>query len=406
MQIKLLNVILLLTGGLVTAASSGTFDINLSEDGEQTATKTTTVAKDDTTSTDSGYAPQVSPTFPNLTIATGVISSYDGVNKTINTSKKLSKATLDLSKYPEPWASPDVNHTEVQDAINKINWDLVPDISVRPTDSNGDISFKDYNENEDPDCWWSASNCVSPKVDYLPDDIYTCLAKKQWGLTYDDGPFNLRDKSDKDAKTENRYAEPVLYNFLAKEGVKSNLFYIGSNVVTYPAAAKRALNDGHYICIHTWSHPAMTTQSNEKVVAELYWTLRAVKEATGVTPKCWRPPQGDVDDRVRSIAWQMGLRTVIWDKDTDDWDMPAPGGGNLKPSKVNAKFKKWIKHAKNGKDNNGTIVLEHELNSATVKMTEKWLPKIKKVFKVLPALACNNITQPYWEIDFTYPLDY
>lgn len=70
----------------------------------------------------------------------------------------------------------------------------------------------------------------------------------------------------------------------------------------------------------------MTTQSNEQVVAELYWTLRAIKEVTGVTTRCWRPPYGDVDDRVRAIASQMGMTTVLWDEDTDDWNMP----GNVK----------------------------------------------------------------------------
>jgi hypothetical protein len=33
----------------------------------------------------------------------------------------------------------------------------------------------------------------------------------------------------------------------------------------------------------------MTTLTNEQLVAEFYWSLRAIKEATGVTPKCWRP---------------------------------------------------------------------------------------------------------------------
>lgn len=60
----------------------------------------------------------------------------------------------------------------------------------------------------------------------------------------------------------------------------------------------------------------MTTQTNAQIVAELYWALKAIKEATGITSKCWRPPQGDVDDRVRAIAHQMGLRTVLWDLDT------------------------------------------------------------------------------------------
>lgn len=63
------------------------------------------------------------------------------------------------------------------------------------------------------------------------------------------------------------------------------LQYIGTNVANYPAAAKRAFNDGHYICVHTWSHPPMTSVTNQQAVAELYWTLKVIKETTGVTPK-------------------------------------------------------------------------------------------------------------------------
>jgi hypothetical protein len=33
-----------------------------------------------------------------------------------------------------------------------------------------------------------------------------------------------------------------------------------------------------------------------------------------------------------------------------------------------------------------------------------WMPKIQKVFNVIPALACNGVTQPYWETGFVYPL--
>lgn len=148
----------------------------------------------------------------------------------------------------------------------------------------------------------------------------------------------------------------------------------------------------------------MTTMTNEEAVAEFYWTLKAIKETTGVTPKCWRPPQGDVDDRIRSIAWQMGMHTVLWDWDTNDWDMPAPGGGNLAPSKVDGYFKGWIEDEQSGNQTHGHIVLEHELNNATVNMTMFWLPKIQKVFNVVPALACNNVTQPYWEQQYVYPL--
>lgn len=174
--------------------------------------------------------------------------------------------------------------------------------------------------------------------------------------------------------------------------------------MNYPAAAKRGLNDGHHLCVHTYSHQPMTSLSNDKVVSELYWSAKAIKAATGVTPKCWRPPQGDVDDRVRAIAWQMGMRTIMWDRDTNDWAMPAPNGGSTPPAVVDSYFQTWINDYNSGKDKLGHLVLEHELNSMTVNMSMFWMPKIQKVFNVIPALACNGITQPYWEQQFEYPL--
>jgi peptidoglycan/xylan/chitin deacetylase (PgdA/CDA1 family) len=64
---------------------------------------------------------------------------------------------------------------------------------------------------------------------------------------------------------------------------------IGSYVVSFPSAAQRALNSGNVLCSHTWSHKQMTSLTNEQLVAEFYWSLRAIKEASGVTTKCWRP---------------------------------------------------------------------------------------------------------------------
>ncbi|KAI8984092.1 hypothetical protein BDF20DRAFT_816495 [Mycotypha africana] len=359
-------------------------------------TKTTNKAS---TSTIKSYIPSHSPVFPSsLATPTDVVTEYNyGPYETAT-----SLPTTTLSGYPETWKTPPTDSPEVKDAISRIDWSKVPNAPVRKTNKKTGDFEPDTDGPHDPYCWWSDTNCVTPKID-IPSDYYRCGRPGDWGLSYDDGPFNRY--TDENAKTENRWAEPQLYNWLAKHNnQKASLFYIGSNVVNYPAAAKRALENGHYLCVHTWSHPPMTTLTNEEVVSELYWTLKAIKEATGVTTKCWRPPQGDVDDRIRSIAWQMGMRTVLWDEDTNDWDMPAPGGGDLSPETVDGYFEQWIADQKAHNQTTGHIVLEHELNHATVNMTEKWLPTIQKYFNVLPALACVNVSQPYWEESFVYPL--
>ncbi|KAF7724205.1 hypothetical protein EC973_001224 [Apophysomyces ossiformis] len=352
------------------------------------------------TSTSSSILAVASPTWlPDFPKPADVVSAYP--TNPPNISDTLSHQSLNLSEYPEPWTSPKTDHPEIAAVMKAIDWSKVPNAAIHKDKPNGDISFSGYDENNDPYCWWSDTNCVKPKATYLPEDVYECPKAGDWGQTFDDGPFNPSDDP-----VLNEYAEPRLYNFLAQHNQKATLFYIGSNVVTYPAAARRALNDGHVICVHTWSHPQMTTQSNIKVVAEFYWTLRAIKQTLGITPKCWRPPYGDVDDRVRAIAWQMGMRTFLWDRDTNDWDMPGDGGGNLPPAKVDEYFEGWIDARKNGTDNKtGHVVLEHELNNSTVMMAEKWLPKMQQTFNVITPHACMNITEPYWETNFVYPTE-
>ncbi|PHZ13500.1 glycoside hydrolase/deacetylase [Rhizopus microsporus ATCC 52813] len=363
------------------------------------ASAVTTTTSSSATSTTDGILAVQSPTWlPDFPVPSGVNSGYP--TGAPNITDSLSRTTLNLSAYPEPWGEPSTTHPEIKAVIKAIDWSKVPKAPVRKAKSNGDLDMAGYDASKDPYCWWSDSNCVTPKVSYLPKDIYMCPNAGDWGLNYDDGPYNPSD----DDKELNKYAEPELYNFLAKnKNQKATLFYIGSNVATYPEAARRALNDGHVLCVHTWSHPQMTAQTNEQVVAQLYWTLRAIKEATGITTRCWRPPYGDVDDRVRAIAWQMGMQTILWDEDTNDWNMPGDGGGNLSPSKVDGYFEGWIKSQQSGKETHGHIVLEHELNNATVKMTEKWLPKLQETFNVNTIQHCMNISQPYWETNWVYP---
>ncbi|KAG2171829.1 hypothetical protein INT43_008209 [Umbelopsis isabellina] len=351
--------------------------------------------------TTDGLLAQTSPAYlATITPLAGNVNAAPAPGAAIPTGA-LGNVTIDTSVYPAVWEVPPTNSSEVQAAIAAIDWTKVPNATVHTADNNGDLSFTGYDANTDPYCWWSDTNCVKPKVDYLPPDIYNCPNPGDWGLTYDDGPLNPANPPAPD-----QWAEPNLYNFLAAANQKATLFYIGSNVLTFPQAAQRALADGLTICVHTWSHPPMTTMTNDQAVAQFYWTLRAIKEVIGITPKCWRPPYGDVDDRIRSIAWQMGMRTIIWDEDTNDWNMPGEGGGNLPPATVDGYFQGWIDARKNGSDTaSGHVVLEHELNNATVSMAEKWLPQIKQVFNVVPVHECQNISQPYWESNFVYPTE-
>jgi hypothetical protein len=105
----------------------------------------------------------------------------------------------------------------------------------------------------------------------------------------------------------------------------------------------------------------MTTLTNEQVVAELGWCLQIIHDSTGGRiPKFWRPPYGDVDNRVRAIAKIIfGLRTVIWNHDTEDWTLTT---GGTTPSKIHSNMQKWL----SGPKSPGLVILEHELSTGSV----------------------------------------
>jgi peptidoglycan/xylan/chitin deacetylase (PgdA/CDA1 family) len=70
---------------------------------------------------------------------------------------------------------------------------------------------------------------------------------------------------------------------------------VGSRVVSYPGLLQQEYLGGHQIAVHTWSHPSLTTLTNEEIIAEFGWSKKAINDVLGVTPIYWRPPYGDVE---------------------------------------------------------------------------------------------------------------
>lgn len=177
------------------------------------------------------------------------------------------------------------------------------------------------------------------------------------------------------------------------------MFYIGSNVLNWPLQAQRGIIDGHHLMSHTWSHPYMTSLTDTQVFAELYYASKAIRDVTGVTVTGWRPPYGDVDDRVRAIATGLGLKTVIWSADTDDWEiMPA---GKLTKQQVTDNYNNIINAVSS---TTGNMVLTHEINGDTMQIAMDMYPNIAAKFDhIVPLTACMNWTSPYAEGNITYP---
>ncbi|KAJ7050669.1 chitin deacetylase [Mycena amicta] len=244
-----------------------------------------------------------------------------------------------------------------------------------------------YDAAGDPDCWWTNTQCLTPKHPGVKADIADVPEPRTLGYGFDDGPYCGHNE---------------FYNFLTAKGQKATMFYIGSNVVDSPLQAQRAVVDGHEICVHTWAHPSLTALTNEQVFGELWYTMKAIKLVTGVTPTCFRPPRGDIDDRVRFIAQSLDLVSIMWKYDSFDWEQ---GTNGVTPATVQGNYDKLISDAKSGALNSrGAIILTHELSNYTMQTAVDNYPKLLDAFDYLvPVGVAYNKTTPYVETNYTQP---
>ncbi|KAK7034576.1 hypothetical protein VNI00_012204 [Paramarasmius palmivorus] len=261
--------------------------------------------------------------------------------------------------------------------------------SIPKIASKGDITktIKTYDSGNDPDCWWTATGCTVAKAPGVPSDVDLIPAASTLGYGFDDGP---------------NCGHNQFYDYLTSQNQKATMFFIGSNVFNWPLQAKRAAEDGHEICVHTWSHNPMTGLTDEQAFAEIWYTvslvidvvvMEAIKLITGVETKCFRPPQGDIDDRIRAIAAALGLRTVLWKYDTDD-TIPVPGTDKADPLAIEKNYEDFIQLAQGGEFQNvGAILLAHETNNLTMSKAIKYYPELKAAFKnVLPVFGALSLT--------------
>jgi len=169
-------------------------------------------------------------------------------------------------------------------------------------------------------------------------------------LTFDACPTSLHDE----------YDEEVI-NILVEEKVPATLFLSGKWVENNPERAKfLASNPLFEIAAHGYYHRHMTQQADERVISELKRTQTIIKKVTGKTPRYFRAPYCEVDDRLVKLASVSGLRTIQYDIASGD---PDP---HLSPKKI---INYVLADAKNG-----SIIIFH-MNHKGVH-TAEILPKI------------------------------
>jgi peptidoglycan/xylan/chitin deacetylase (PgdA/CDA1 family) len=129
-------------------------------------------------------------------------------------------------------------------------------------------------------------------------------------LTFDDGP-----SPDWTA---------TILTTLEQTHTPATFFVVGASARSYPDLIRREATDG-VIAMHTWDHPYMTKLTAAARAWELASTANAIHNDLGAN-YClpyWRPPFGDYNSAVVAQTTAMGLTTVTWSVDPQDWSSPG-----------------------------------------------------------------------------------
>ncbi len=121
-------------------------------------------------------------------------------------------------------------------------------------------------------------------------------------------------------KRSDEYDEKVIDVLLA-EKVPATLFMSGRWVEKNPEKTKFLASQPQFeIAAHSYYHPHLLEKDNERVLRELKRTQAVIKKVTGETPRYFRPPFGEVDERVAKLAAEAGLVTIQFDIASGDAD--------------------------------------------------------------------------------------
>jgi peptidoglycan-N-acetylglucosamine deacetylase len=108
-------------------------------------------------------------------------------------------------------------------------------------------------------------------------------------LTFDDGPSEWT---------------PGLLDVLAATDSHATFFVLGSQIAGHEPTLRRAHDEGHEIGIHGWDHKPVCDLEPGALLAQVEMTDYAIEEATGESPRWWRPPW----NRVEGVALILAER--------------------------------------------------------------------------------------------------
>lgn len=135
-----------------------------------------------------------------------------------------------------------------------------------------------------------------------------------------------------------------IVEILTNEGVGGTFFLVGFWSEKYADKIKEIDAAGLDIGTHSNTHPKMSQLTSSQIEDELTMSMNLITSVTNKEVRFFRPPYGDYNDQLLTVADNLGLQTIQWSVDSLDWK-------GLSADQILARVKAGV--------HNGAIILFH-----------------------------------------------
>ncbi|MBY8872068.1 polysaccharide deacetylase family protein [Micromonospora sp. PLK6-60] len=153
---------------------------------------------------------------------------------------------------------------------------------------------------------------LRPLPKTLPAGLRRTTGTRAVALTFDDGPSPAWT--------------PKVLDQLRAAGVKATFCLVGIEVKQHPQLVARIVREGHQLCNHSWRHDMdLGRRPIAEIRADMVRTNRAIQAAApGAKVSFFRQPGGRWTAEEVAVARQLGMQSLHWTVDPQDWTKPAP----------------------------------------------------------------------------------
>lgn len=161
-----------------------------------------------------------------------------------------------------------------------------------------------------------------------------------------------------------------ILEILRSYGIKTTFFLAGYWVDKHPDYVVKIATAGHEIGNHSYSHPHMNSLNEQGIVYELQKNEDLIRDLTGQRTTLFRPPFGEYNNQVITVASSLGYHTVQWSVDSLDWK-------DLTSDQIYDRVMKQIKP--------GSIVLFHNAAPGTPGAIRRLIPNLLEAgYEIIP----------------------